>query len=87
MTDDGQNGSADFRSQVQALLAAGKLSAEDAQGLLEGLEEPGDTVPEGYVSVNTAADSDAGAGHDLRLDIQGFISCGSYSSGTLLVYF
>ena len=58
----------EFRSQVRRLVTEGKLSPEDAEGLLEGLEAP--AAP---VSLSKEASASAPSGEaippDLRLDL------------------
>ncbi|ACO47315.1 hypothetical protein DEDE109153_06880 [Deinococcus deserti] len=63
-----QHSSEEFRAQVQRLVAEGKLTPEEAQGLLEGFDQP-DT--RSMDAVYTAS-GDGNTPPDLRLSIQGF---------------
>lgn len=72
MTDDPSPH--EFRSQVQRLVAVGKLSSEDAEGLLEGLDAP---VALDKVAPDPTAQAHAGAAAeapppDLQLELSAF---------------
>lgn len=61
-----------FRTQVQRLVAEGKLTAEEAEGLLEGTGEsqtPSDTIAQ-YVQ---AVQSGGSVGQNLTLKIEGYM--------------
>lgn len=63
-----QHSSEEFRAQVERLVAEGKLTPEEAQGLLEGLDQPDMRSTD----VVYTASGDGDTPPDLRLAIHGF---------------
>lgn len=61
----------DFRSQVQRLVAEGKLTAEEAAGLLEGTPTPAD-APEALMPAAAQQDSAGDVPPDLVLKVSGY---------------